>query len=175
MESFHITQMLNKVRRNRDLLRDKLTFGKFSATKDSKKQILSNKPKFKELSPADFNIWKENYRAEKRIENRKSIIRSSIALVISGLIFTTIYLWWTEDLQFIAQETEYCKAKVIKTNMHHIGRGFYMQTVKYEYVYNGQKYLDEFEVGKITGKEGDYFEGVAKVFDNEDDNGLIMD
>jgi hypothetical protein len=160
MESVHITQMLETIRRNRNLLRDKLIFGKFSSAKDSKKTH-SNKPKFKELSDADYKIWKENYLIEKKNENRKSIIRISIVLFISGLIFTSTYLWSTDELQFIGQETEYCKAKVIKTNMHHIGRGFYMQTVKYEYAYNGQKYLDEFEVGIITGKQ--QIGGVIKI------------
>jgi hypothetical protein len=72
-------------------------------------------------------------------------------IVFIALLFTS-YLWYVDELQFIGQKTQLTKAQITKTRFHHIGRGYYMQTVNYEFEYNNKKYTGEFEVGKIMGK-----------------------
>jgi hypothetical protein len=59
----------------------------------------------------------------------------------------------TDELQFFGQTTETAKAKVIDTQMHHIGYGKYFQRITYEFEYKRVKYKDTFEAGKRFGKQ----------------------
>lgn len=80
--------------------------------------------------------------------------RRAIYTIIIALILIIVgYLWYTDELQFIGQNTHLTKAKVTETSLHHIGKGYYMQTVQYEFEFDKKKYHSEFEVGKILGKQ----------------------
>jgi hypothetical protein len=67
-------------------------------------------------------------------------------------IALVLYSWTTGELKFVGQKTEFTTARVINTQMHHIGRGFYLQRVTYEFVYNERKYTDTFEAGQSIGE-----------------------
>jgi hypothetical protein len=84
--------------------------------------------------------------------------RALYTIIVFIILLLIGYLWYVDELQFIGQKTQLTKAQITKTRFHHIGRGYYMQNVVYEFTYKNKKYIGEFEAGKIMGKRniGEY-------------------
>jgi len=95
-----------------------------------------------------YEKWKENYETERLHEkkaNRAKTVFITVTLLILAFIF---YKWISGDLIFIGQNTEITKAKIVNTNMNHLGKGFHYQTVTYEFKYLDSTYKGRFEAGK---------------------------
>ena len=107
--------------------------------------------KNKKLSKEKFEAWKKNF----EIQSKKDKVNDRIKIFIAFLLLLSFsgigYYWYVGELKFLGQKTEIKKAEIIKTQMHHIGRGYYMQTVTYEFEYNNNKYKGTFEAGKRFG------------------------
>lgn len=100
----------------------------------------------------DFNKWNDEFKI-KRKKTRLILVKRWFLLSFAVLVLGFVaYNWYTGELQFIGQKTEFTKARVVKTHMHHIGRGYYKQTVTYEFEYNEAVYLSTFEAGKREGR-----------------------
>jgi hypothetical protein len=99
-----------------------------------------------------LNEWRQEFRVRQKIENA-SKIRKLIIITILITSFSCVgYLWLTNKLPFIGRDTDTITAVVTKTKMHHIGRGYYMQTVTYQFSYNNKTYKGNFEAGQAIGK-----------------------
>lgn len=107
----------------------------------------------KEKAERKYREWKEEYsiilRKEKIRRSKRFVI--SIAIVVS--ILFSCYYWYTDELQFFGQKTEFAKAEIIDTKMHHLGRGYYTQLLTYEFDYNGETYTGIFEAGIRIGEQ----------------------
>ena len=105
----------------------------------------------KKLSDEKFEAWKKDF----EIQAKKDKVNDCRKILIAFLLLLSFcaigYYWYIGELKFLGQKTEVTKAEIIKTQMHHIGRGYYMQTVTYEFEYNNNKYKGTFEAGKRFG------------------------
>jgi len=111
----------------------------------------------KEEDAKKYEQWKKNYKVDKRekyTEVRRFLLVSLIVLMLS----TISYYWIVGELQFLGQNTEYAKAKIVNTQFRHLGAGNFIQVVTYEFVYNSKVYSGDFKAGRGWGtqKIGDY-------------------
>ncbi|MDE0535300.1 hypothetical protein [Tenacibaculum sp. L6] len=118
------------------------------------KQIFVNhKEKLKRLEKERYDKWKIEYHINQKKERKNNIIKYSILFIILGVFSSIVYLIFIDELRFIGRKTITKKGVITKTDFHHIGSGYYMQTVKYKFVYNDIFYSDDFEAGKLLGKQ----------------------
>ncbi len=107
----------------------------------------------REVDPIKYKKWKERFEEGRRKQKSIFIKRAVLAVLVLIVSTITAYYGYKGDLKFFGQRTEMTKAEIIKTQMHHIGNGYYMQTVVYEFEYEGEKYLGSFEAGKYLGMQ----------------------
>ena len=105
----------------------------------------------KEEESKKYNEWKINYEKELKKENKLKIRRFILVNLIVISIATLAYFGFTGELKFIGQKTEFTKARIVNTQMQHLGRGKYLQIVTYEFQYSDKKYSGKFRAGKGIG------------------------
>lgn len=96
--------------------------------------------------------WHKEYQIKQKEESKQKGLRIFLAVIIFILLFIIPYYSAIGELQFIFQKTDYTEAEIVETKMHHVGKGYYMQTAYYEFEYEGVIYKDSFEAGKFIGK-----------------------
>jgi len=99
-----------------------------------------------------YEEWKKSYLAEKAKEKRQGFKRVMLTVAIMTSLFVSGYYLYSGEWKFIGQRTDFARATIVSTYMHHIGKGYYMQTVVYEFQHEGIKYSGTFEAGKRVGK-----------------------
>lgn len=109
--------------------------------------------KKKEEESKRYKDWKRKFEQESKREKKASIRKFLFASIILVLLLFSSYNWFTGELQFFGQKTEYTKAKIVNTQMQHFGKDKYFQIVTYEFDYKNQKYSGEFRAGKRIGKQ----------------------
>ena len=108
--------------------------------------------KFKELDSVSYEAWRQEFLIKKKSDRSKNIKRFMLLLVIIGIFTWVVRLWAINELQFLGYRTDYATAEVFDVKWHHIGRGYYMQTVYYAFEQEGQRYTGHFEAGYRIGK-----------------------
>lgn len=101
----------------------------------------------------NFIIWKQEFQQNQKKENIDKIKRVIITLVIIIVLSLMSYYWYTDELKFFGQKTKYSQAKIVNTQMRHIGRGYYLQYVTYEFDFKNKTYTGTFKAGKGMGKQ----------------------
>lgn len=121
------------------------------------KHLITTQNEIHELIKKERNEeWKKNYTVKSKIESKRNTIKSVSMVVIIIIFLTALYLFWVDELRFIGRENIEKKGVITKATFHHIGSGYYMQTVLYKFEHNNLEYFGEFEAGKRIGKQ---FEG----------------
>lgn len=88
-----------------------------------------------------------------KAQNRKDSLRNySIGILLTVMLFLS-YKFIKGDFKFLFRETATTTATIVETKMHHIGRGFYRQTVNYSFPVGDTVYFGTFEAGRIKGKQ----------------------
>lgn len=117
---------------------------KFTGDKEELKQKEEKAEKLKE--------WNKEFAFRQKTEKASNRKRTIITLLILTFVSLTFYFWYTNELQFLGQKTDFTKAKIIETKMHHIGSGKYMQRVTYQFRLNEEFYTGKFEAGTSIGR-----------------------
>lgn len=60
----------------------------------------------------DYNSWKIRYDAKEKINNHNHRITILFAFLIIGFLSSAIYLWATDDLKFVGQDSDFVTAIV---------------------------------------------------------------
>ena len=109
---------------------------------------------FKEDKPnrTTGSNWEEEFARRQKEEKKTNVKHSAVALVVVILISLVSYSWYVDELQFFGQKTEFVKAEVIDTKMHHIGNGYYKQVVTYQFTHKEKVYTSSFKIGKSIGR-----------------------
>ena len=99
-----------------------------------------------------LKAWRKQFLNSQKQEKEANIKRSLGTIFTLVFISSIAYYWYIGELQFFGQATELTKAEIVNTKMHHIGNGYSMQTVKYQFEYKEILYTGTFEAGKSIGK-----------------------
>jgi hypothetical protein len=118
---------------------------KFTGEKESKAKEEEEKRNYKK--------WKQEFYQNRKKENIDEIRRVIIALLVIIALSILSYYWYTDELKFLMQKTEYSQAKIVNTQMRHIGRGYYLQYVTYEFDFKNKIYTGTYRAGKGLGKQ----------------------
>jgi hypothetical protein len=97
--------------------------------------------------------WKLEYQKAHKRERLVFLSKILITFLIVASFTFLFYYWYVGELQFISHSTEYTQAEVIDIKLIHLGKGYYMQDVIYEFGYKGTKYEGSFRAGKATGRQ----------------------
>ncbi|WP_100609987.1 hypothetical protein [Confluentibacter lentus] len=105
------------------------------------------------IDPLKYKKWKEKFLIRKKKEKIADVKKALLSILIIIFLSVIIYNWYTGELKFIGQNTTFTQATVVKTQMYHIGRGYYKQLVTYEFKYDDEIYQGTFKAGKSIGKQ----------------------
>tara|TARA_R110002050_G_scaffold295973_1_gene455443 strand:+ start:3383 stop:3793 length:411 start_codon:yes stop_codon:yes gene_type:complete len=100
----------------------------------------------------NFEKWQKEFLAEqKKIKTKWAW--QFFYVIISLLLFAFVArAWFTDEIHFWGRDYQYTEAIVTETRMRHIGRGYYMQRVYYEFQYQDTNYSGSFQAGKRFGR-----------------------
>lgn len=107
------------------------------------------------LSQSKDKAKLEKWRREFLIEQKRA--KRKWAWQFTSVVFSLLLLafvgrgWYTGDIYFWARDYDYTEALVTDTKMRHIGRGYYLQRVYYEFHYQDIYYTGTFQSGKSFG------------------------
>lgn len=115
-------------------------FIKEENSKKTEKWFLDVKNKKKALETKRFNEWKIGFEEKKRKERFDFLKPLFITVLILVFISYFGYLLFTGDYKFIGQETTNLNGIIFQTGDTHLGRGVYVQKIKYRYQFNNENF-----------------------------------
>ncbi|MEQ9305461.1 MAG: hypothetical protein RJQ14_16240 [Marinoscillum sp.] len=98
-----------------------------------------------------YDLWKIQFEAKQKIDKRNRRIGFVAAILITGLIGSILYLWFTDELKFVRHDTDHIIATVTEVKLKFGFKGQQYQQVKYEFDYQGEHYQGFFRGNSITG------------------------
>ena len=98
-----------------------------------------------------YDLWKVQFEAKRKIDKRNQQIGFFAAIIITVLIGSILYLWFTDELKFVGHETDHIIATVTEVKLKFGFKGQQYQQVKYEFDYQGEHYQGYFRGTSITG------------------------
>lgn len=115
-------------------------FIKEENSKKTEKRFLEFKNKKKALETKKFNEWKIGFE-EKRRKERFDFLKP-LFITVFILVFISYFghLLFTGDYKFIGHETTNLHGIIFQTGNTHLGRGVYVQNIKYSYQFNNKNF-----------------------------------
>lgn len=98
-----------------------------------------------------YDLWKVQFEAKQKIDKRNHRIGLIAAVIITGLIGSILYLWFTDELKFVGHDTDHIVATVTEVKLKFGFKGQRYQQVKYEFDYQGEHYKGYFRGTRLTG------------------------
>ncbi|MEN8187401.1 MAG: hypothetical protein ABFR05_09755 [Bacteroidota bacterium] len=99
-----------------------------------------------------FEKWKAEYEIQQEKERYKFLKPIIVTFLLSGVLAIMGYYLYTGEYRFIGQKTIIIEAEIIETNMFHMGKGYYLHNLKYEYEFQNEKFQDYKKMGKKYGR-----------------------
>ena len=87
-----------------------------------------------------YNRWKKKYDMQREKERYNFLRPLSITFFLVAIITLISYGLYSGEYKFIAQKTETINGVIYQPDRTHLGKGVYVQKVKYSYRFNSKEY-----------------------------------
>lgn len=104
-----------------------------------------------------YDQWKKSYDIRREKERYDFLKPLSLTFFLVAIIAVIFYGLYSGEYKFIAQKTDTVNGVIYQPERTHLGRGVYVQKIKYSYRFNNENYHGSKVLFRSTGvrKKGD--------------------